>query len=244
MTRADFDEYAHSYRSDLASATSFFRQDPMVYLEIKAEILVEVLNRTIGDTSQARLLDVGCGNGDLDRYLIPHVAQLHGIDLSAEMVAHATRANPGGRYVTYDGGRLPFDDASFELAFAVCVLHHVPPADWSAFVAELTRVVRPGGVVAVLEHNPLNPLTRLVVSRCCFDADAVLLRMRTAMSVFRRQELTDVSGSYVLFLPWRGRALRRLERSLDRLPLGAQYIVFARRSADEPPCIDGQPGRP
>ena len=45
-----------------------------------------------------------------------------------------------------------------------------------AFVAELARVVRPGGLVVVFEHNPLNPLTRLVVSRVTFDDGVRLLR--------------------------------------------------------------------
>ena len=44
----------------------------------------------------------------------------------------------------------------------------------------MRRVVRPGGLVCVIEHNPLNPLTRsLAVSRCEFDSDAVLLGAST-----------------------------------------------------------------
>ena len=46
----------------------------------------------------------------------------------------------------------------------------------AGFVADMVRVTRPGGLVCVIEHNPLNPLTRLAVNRCPFDADAVLLR--------------------------------------------------------------------
>ena len=46
-------------------------------------------------------------------------------------------------------------------------------------IAEMARVTRPGGMVAIIEHNPLNPVTRHIVSRCPFDRDAVLLRCGT-----------------------------------------------------------------
>ena len=233
--KVDFNEYAGSYESDIASATSFVKQDPAFFLEVKAKALLQVLAHTVGEPTKARLLDVGCGNGELDRFLIPHVGELSGVDLSRQMVGRAARANPSGSFAVYDGGRLPFDDSSFELAFASCVLHHVPKDDWTSFAAELARVVRPGGVGAIIEHNPVNPLTRLVVSRCAFDADAVLLSSTTAGSLLREQGLEDVTSSYLLFFPWRGQVLRSLEHALRRVPLGAQYLAFARRPAGESP---------
>ena len=61
---------------------------------------------------------------------------------------------------------MPVPDASVDVVFAICVVHHVPPAHWGAFAAEMARVLRPGGVAAIFEHNPLNPVTRRVVSNC------------------------------------------------------------------------------
>ena len=93
-------------------------------------------------------------------------ALLAGVDPSEAMIEAARKANPEADYRVADGTELPFEDGSFDLAFAVCVLHHVAPPDRPAFVAELARVTRPGGLTVVFEHNPLNPLTRLAVRRC------------------------------------------------------------------------------
>ena len=69
--------------------------------------------------------------------------------------------NPGVDYIHYDGALIPLEDASFDLAFASCVLHHIEPVERARATSELARVLRPGGLVAIYEHNPLNPLTRL-----------------------------------------------------------------------------------
>jgi len=122
----------------------------------------------------------------------------------------------------------PYADETFDLTFAICVLHHVAPGDWPGFVGELVRVTRPGGLVALFEHNPLNPLTRLVVNRCVFDEDAVLLRSGRLELLMDQHSVVGTSSRYLLFTPWR--ALRRLERRLRRIPLGAQYVTYGVRA--------------
>ena len=83
-------------------------------------------------------------------------------------------------YDVYDGATLPYSDGCFDLAFAICVVHHVPPRLWNVFASEMRRVLKPAGLALVFEHNPRNPLTMRVVNSCPFDADAVLLRNETA----------------------------------------------------------------
>jgi SAM-dependent methyltransferase len=229
VAEPDFDKYADSYESDIADALSFVGQDPAFFLELKANAIVDLVRETLGDPSRARILDVGCGHGELDGYLIPSVAELHGVDVAPAMVERAALTNPSARYVAYGGGRLPFDDTSFDLAFASCVLHHVPPPEHLSFVAEMIRVVRPGGLVTILEHNPLNPLTRVVVSRCPFDEEAILLPMSEAAALLRRGGLDRLGRSYIVFFPWRGRMFRRAELSLKRVALGAQYVVSGQK---------------
>jgi SAM-dependent methyltransferase len=227
-TTAEFDAYATTYATDVAEATAFARQDPAFYLELKARALVGLLDPAVDGA--ARVLDVGCGSGGLDTFVAPHVERLHGVDVAAEMVAQAARVNPSGDYQWYDGRRLPYDDASFDLVFTSCVLHHVPVAQRITLVAEMARATRAGGTVAILEHNPLNPLTRLVVSRCRFDVDAVLLSGGESVRLLRAAGLDSPHADYILFFPWRGRRFRRLEKLLARVPLGAQYMATATRT--------------
>jgi SAM-dependent methyltransferase len=120
---------------------------------------------------------------------------------------------------------LPYDSGSFDVAFAVCVLHHVDPAARRQFTAELARVTRPGGLTVVFEHNPFNPLTRLAVARCEFDEGVELLRRRELQRLLA-PALREVESRYLLFVPWRA---ERLERALGGVPLGAQYYVASTR---------------
>ena len=107
--------------------------------------------------------------------------------------------------------------------------HHVPPPDRARFSSELARVVRPGGIVVVFEHNPFNPLTRLAVARCDFDEDAVLLSPRRTVELLEGAGLRSVEQRYVILFPSDRRRLRALERAARRLPLAAQFYVAARR---------------
>jgi SAM-dependent methyltransferase len=157
------------------------------------------------------------------------VRELHGIDTAAKAVEEARVANPSVSYSSYPGGRLPYEDDEFDLSFAICVLHHVNPSSRAAFTSELARVVRPGGVVAIFEHNPLNPLTRVAVNRCEFDRDAVLLGRRRASRELGAAGLEVVERRYVIFLPFAKRWTRPVERGLAWLPLGAQYYVAGRK---------------
>ena len=227
--RAEFDRVGETYQAAVDEAISFAGQEHDFYLEVKARRLVELARRHLGPGRPAAL-DVGCGPGLFDRH-VAAAFELHGVDVSPAMVEQARETNPEVGYAVSEPGRLPYDDGRFDLAFAVCVLHHVERADRLPLVRETARVVRPGGLVAVFEHNPLNPLTRRVVRDCAFDEDVELLPRRELEGLFRAAGLEEVSTHYLLFFPWRGRLFEAAERLLARLPLGAQYVVAARRRA-------------
>ena len=118
------------------------------------------------------------------------------------------------------------NQGGFDLVTAICVLHHVAPAEWAHFMKEMRRVVRPGGLICVIEHNPLNPLTRLAVARCEFDRDAVLLGAGKARKLMAAGGLREIGARYFLLLPWEAKPARRVEGALSNVPLGAQYAAF------------------
>jgi len=192
---------------------------------VKAAYLKDLLRQHHGEIGKLDVLDVGCGVGNYHALIGETVGSLSGCDLSAGCLDQARGRNPAVDYRHYDGGRLPFDDASFDAATTICVMHHVPPAQWPAFAAEMKRVLRPGGLAVVFEHNPLNPLTRRVVSNCEFDADAVLLRQGRTRDLLGGAGFRDIRSRAILSLPSVGPLSRRLDLMLGRLSLGAQYFV-------------------
>ena len=110
----------------------------------------------------------------------------------------------------------------FDVAFSACVFHHIPHEEHAHWLEELRRVVRPGGMVAIFEHNPLNPLTVRAVNTCPFDANARLIRARALKRSLRLAGWRRPALRYHVFFPRRLAALRPLEPLLTWLPLGAQ----------------------
>jgi SAM-dependent methyltransferase len=219
-----FDAYDDSYRDVVQSSIDFSGLPHSFFTIAKAELLGEVMAAHFG-ARRPDLLDIGCGVGVLHRFLRPQVGRLQGVDHSESCIARARRDNPGIDYAAYAGSRLPCADQSVDMALAVCVLHHVAPAAWGGFMSEMCRVVRPGGLVCAIEHNPYNPLTRLSVSRCAFDRDAVLLTARRTEALMRQADIGAPRSRYFLLLPSARAFARRLERGLSALPLGAQYMT-------------------
>ena len=224
-----FDAYAEGYEEAVRHSIAFAGREHAFFTRRKAEQLVDLARRRLGPLEKVRALDVGCGVGSTDAHLVGRLGVLEGVDTAAAAVERAAAANPGVRYRAYDGTRLPYDDGQFDLVFAICVVHHVAPAGRGAFAGELARVVRPGGIVAVFEHNPFNPLTRLAVARCAFDDDVVLLRPRRARRLLEDAGLRPVERRYIVLVPSDRRSARSVEHAFRNVPLGAQYYVAAQR---------------
>jgi SAM-dependent methyltransferase len=225
-----FDQYRTSYNRTVDDSISFSGLKHDFFLQAKVEPLAGLIARRgiAGNDSTVRALDVGCGVGALHPYVKPLFSALSGCDISAESIARAREENPGVAYTAYSGLALPYADGAFDLAFAVCVAHHVPPKHWPDFFAEMRRVVRPGGAVAVIEHNPLNPLTRLAVLRCPFDQDAVLISRRKAGRLLQAAGLSELDGEHFLMFPFANSFAHKVEGWFSGLPLGAQYICSGR----------------
>jgi ubiquinone/menaquinone biosynthesis C-methylase UbiE len=133
------------------------------------------------------------------------------------------------KFILFNGRQIPFPDGSFDLVFAACVFHHIDHREHMAMMSEFFRVLKPGGLAVIYEHNPYNPMTRHVVNSCPFDENARMISARTM-----RRRLISVGFPrglvrYRVFFPSALRLLRPLERFLVWLPIGAQYYVAARK---------------
>jgi ubiquinone/menaquinone biosynthesis C-methylase UbiE len=186
----------------------------------------------------ARLLEVGCGTGLILRRLGEYAAHAVGVDLSPGMLA---RARARGLDVREGSATaLPFADASFDVAVSFKTLAHVP--DLPRALAEMARVVRPGGVLIAELYNPRS-LRRLAkrwlpagrVARGTERDVYVRFDDRSALEaalprgcriVHARGIRTLVPAAAILELPMVGGAFARLERRVADARLGAELGGF------------------
>jgi ubiquinone/menaquinone biosynthesis C-methylase UbiE len=102
------------------------------------------------------VVDVGCGDGDLVRWLAGQGAHAIGVEVGEEPLAAARAAAPVAdeRYEQGGGEALPVPDASADVVTFIQSLHHVPVELMDQALAEAARVLRPGGLVFVQEPLP------------------------------------------------------------------------------------------
>ena len=113
--------------------------------------------------SDAKILDVGCGTGDLSVELFEKTAaHVIGIDFCRPMLQLAQAKAPQLRFIEGDALRLPFSDAAFDCVTVAFALRNL--ANVERGLAELNRILKPGGLIAVLEFSqPTVPGIRQLV---------------------------------------------------------------------------------
>ncbi len=127
-----------------------------------SRMIVEMAQIKPGD----RVLDVGCGTGSLTltaKIYAGASGSVCGIDASPEMIAAARKkAKRGGIQAVFDVGlieQIPYPEASFDVVISRLVIHHLPDDLKRRGVAEILRVLKPGGLVFLADFKPpSNPI--------------------------------------------------------------------------------------
>lgn len=221
------DEYARRLDDPLRRQ---FATDGDFFIRQKCHALEREIGQRLGRRPgpPLRLLDAGCGIGTAMRILEP-LYSVVGTDVSFPMLQ---QMRPGGRVAATEPFELPFADNRFDVAFAFCVYHHIAPAERARHLRELGRVVRPGGLVSLFEHNPRNPVTRRIFERAEIDRGCEMIRADELRRMFTDAGFADVRCTYMLFVPeslasWLG----FIEPYLGWLPIGGQYFVSGTKTA-------------
>jgi SAM-dependent methyltransferase len=160
--------------------------------------------------SQWKALEIGCGPGRLMRPMSRHFAEIHGVDVSDEMIALARerlRDVPNAHPHVTDGASLgEFPDGSFDFVYSYAVFQHVPSRDViAAYMRETHRVLKTGGL-ARLQFNGMP--ARDSSSEDSFDTWAGA--RITSSEIFEFTQLHDLqllalegSGTQYMWTTWR-----------------------------------------
>jgi demethylmenaquinone methyltransferase/2-methoxy-6-polyprenyl-1,4-benzoquinol methylase len=149
-----------------------------------------------GGVRNLRVLDAGCGTGELCRRLADRGARVSGLDLCAGLLARAHSLAPEAALARGDVHALPFAAARFDLATSVLVLHYLEDPDRA--VAEMARVVRPGG--------------RLILCDRICSADPVLRAAQIGVERLRNPLIQKILSSEEEHIDWLETQLSLIER--------------------------------
>jgi SAM-dependent methyltransferase len=127
-----------------------------------SRIYQEHWNRALLDLAApgagARVLDFGCGTGVLFPAMRARSLRVIGLDVSAEMLSLAPPVGERGGLLRADGRSIPLADGSVDCVVCRGSIHHLP--DREGVLAEIARVLKPGGVLAFSEPSNDSPLNR------------------------------------------------------------------------------------
>ncbi|MEO8659460.1 MAG: class I SAM-dependent methyltransferase [Bryobacteraceae bacterium] len=203
-----------------------FANGPEYFHSRKLDVLLGFLGKQGLRSESLRWLDLGCGTGELLRLGKAAFSEAWGCDVSEESLK---QCNDLPVRVQDRMDRLPFDRESFDVVTAACVYHHVEPSQRERLTKTAYEVLRPGGVFCIFEHNPWNPVTKMIVNRSPVDVNAILLSATEAETLMRAAAFEMLTTQYFLFVPEFAKGIVVVESLLGSLPLGGQYAVFGKR---------------
>jgi SAM-dependent methyltransferase len=224
-----FDRHAETYDEVLNHALAASGESKLFFAQRRVAFLAQCLKRW-GETPRSAI-DYGCGTGDtvplLQKFL--RLESVIGLDVSVKSleIAKSSHNNPTGKFMEL-GKYAP--DGRVDLVYTNGVFHHIPAPDRSSAIAYIHRCLRPKGIFAFWENNPLNPGTRYVMSQCSFDQDAIRIRASQGKRMLRENGFQVLEVKYLFFFPKFLSAFRLLDPYLEDVPFGAQYQILCRKA--------------
>lgn len=219
----EFDLLARNYQQVLDEAVKVSGENGDFFAQYKAQKLGEWLTPRV--VHSLSILDFGCGTGHMTRYVqqVFKNARIWGVDPSADSIDVARTICPEGRFEV-SGATIPSADQQFDVVFAAGAFHHIPFEEHANYVREVFRVLKPGGVFAMFELNPRNPVTVKIFNNNPIDQNATMLTTTYAHALLGKQGAVDLK--YYGFFPRALASLRPCEKYLTWVPWGALYCML------------------
>lgn len=226
--KAEFDKSARDYEAlfgpwlKIAGASrGYFAQSRLNWLSylLRAEGI-----------APKRVMDFGCGTG-MSLSLLANrfdAEEVIGLDTSEESLAVA-RESAGSWPVQLATPAQYIPQQDIDLVFCNGVFHHIPAEEQRSAMNYVYRCLRPGGMFAMWENNPWNPIHLFAMKHSEIDKNAVPLSPPESNRLVTSERFRVIRTDYLFFFPGYFSWLHPLEKWLVKMPLGAQYQILARK---------------
>ena len=213
-------EYDETFADRMAEA--YLRRTP--WTELRLAAVRDLVEPTPGD----RVLDLGCAAGAVTHFLSTFDCQPVGVDASSVAIEKARSLFPDLRFELADVADLPFGDESFDKAVAADLVEHLDDETFGRMLAEVRRVLRPGGTLSVYTPNPRHVIELLKARDLVLAQNPTHIGLRDARTL---ESIVSAHGFVVERSEWRPSffvGLRTLERLGGRRVEALRYRLCLR----------------
>jgi len=227
---AEFDLLADEYQLNLTNAIAITGETPGFFSEYKVADCLKMVK--VSNAPADTILDFGSGIGSSIPFFRKYfpLSTISCAEVSERSIEISKSRFPGNETYLQVKDTIPIPSNSIDVVFTACVFHHIPKQEHLYWIGELKRILKPGGILFIYEHNPMNPLTVRAVKRSPLDVNAQLIAANEFLQNIRMVKFVRAQVSYKLFFPKQLSRLRFLEPSLEKLCFGAQYRLSCYKS--------------
>jgi SAM-dependent methyltransferase len=226
-SRSEFDESARDYEALFKPWLKIAGASREYFARSRLNWLSYLLHEQ--EITPRRVMDFGCGTG-MSLSLLAEVLraeQIIGLDTSEESLAVA-RESVGSLSMQLATPTKYLPQQDLDLVFCNGVFHHIPVAGRPAVMDYVYGCLRPGGMFALWENNPWNPIHAFAMKHSEIDRNAIPLPPPESRRLVG-SKFSVIRTDYLFFSPGYFSWLHPLEKWLIKVPLGAQYQVLARK---------------
>jgi 2-polyprenyl-3-methyl-5-hydroxy-6-metoxy-1,4-benzoquinol methylase len=221
-----FDQVSKEYLADLDNNLRLTGGDSRFFYQAKIDHIQKLINM-----KPERILDFGCATGFFTNMLSDQFpdAQVIGYDPATECIKVAKKEIKENQKLKFVSR---FDEITHQpdLVVSAGVFHHIPKNEKQSALNNVFNLIAPGGNMIVFEHNPLSPLTQIIVSLAAVDKGATLIRSGKLRMMFQVAGFQEIQSKYISFFPPFLKTFLPLEKYLEQFPLGAQHLVVGKKS--------------
>ena len=222
--KSEFDNYGKEYKKLLAQSFPSFLNSIDYFSEYKVKHIFKHRKNMKTET----LLDFGCGVGLSLKFFSKYFpkTKLWGWDISSVSLKQAKQ---DFKAVNFTDELKNVPKNYFSTVFAANVFHHIEKKDQIENILFCKNFLKPDGLLYIIEHNPFNPVTRMIFNKSPLDKNATMISLKDMVKLANLAKMKIVRKKYISFFPRKLSFLNFLEKLINWMPIGAQYIIILKK---------------